>query len=449
MSHPKVAKTDHDILTVIRERWSPRAFDLSRPVSREVQLQLFEAARWAPSSANEQPWRFIVADRFVNPDAFQALLGAMDDSNQQWAQYAPVLVLVAASPTIEKYRVANAHAWYDTGQAVMLMSMQATALGLGLRQVAGFNADRARHAGGIEDNFEPVVMMAFGYPGAPEQLSNPRHRAHEVQPRARRPITDFVRWMTVIIAAAVLGAGGAARATPAAPAQYTYKVVHSYPHDTSAFTQGLIVKDGAFYESTGLNGRSSLRKVEITTGKVLQQIPVDSKYFAEGLTDWNDKLLQLTWRDGLGFVYDRKTFAFKETFRYYGEGWGLTHDDKRLMLSDGQPAGALRFLDPTTFVETGRVIVKDQGAPVASLNELEYVKGEVLANVWQTDRIARINPATGEVTGWVDLSGLLKPAERGSFDAVLNGIAYDAATDRLFVTGKLWPKVFEIQLVKK
>ena len=193
----------------------------------------------------------------------------------------------------------------------------------------------------------------------------------------------------------------------------------------------------------------TLRKVEITTGKVLQQTKVDTKYFAEGLTDWNDHLLQLTWRDGLGFVYDRKTFGFKETFRYYGEGWGLTHDEKRLILSDGQAAGALRFLDPATFVETGRVIVKDQGAPVANLNELEYVKGEVFANVWMTDRIARINPATGDVTGWIDLTGLLKPAERSSTDAVLNGIAYDAATDRLFVTGKLWPKVFEIRLVKK
>ncbi len=450
MSHPKVARPDHDILSLIRERWSPRAFDLSRPVSREAQLQLFEAARWAPSSANEQPWRFTVADRFVNPEAFQALLGALDDSNQSWAQYAPVLLVVSASPMHEKYGVPNAHAWYDTGQAVMLMSMQATAMGLGLRQVAGFDAERARIAAKIDAPFTPVIMMAIGYHGSPEQLANPRHRANETSPRSRRPITDFVTWMGALVAAAVLSlSGGVRAAAPAAPATHGYTVVHTYPHDPAAFTQGLIVRDGVFYESTGLNGKSTLRKVEITTGKVLQQTKVDTKYFAEGLTDWNDHLLQLTWRDGLGFVYDRKTFGFKETFRYYGEGWGLTHDEKRLILSDGQAAGALRFLDPATFVETGRVIVKDQGAPVANLNELEYVKGEVFANVWMTDRIARINPATGDVTGWIDLTGLLKPAERSSTDAVLNGIAYDAATDRLFVTGKLWPKVFEIRLVKK
>ena len=230
---------------------------------------------------------------------------------------------------------------------------------------------------------------------------------------------------------------------------YGYKVVNTFPHDKTAFTQGLIYRDGVLYESTGLNGSSTLRKVELTTGKVLQQSKVDAKYFAEGLTDWNGSLLQLTWRDGLGFVYDRATFAFTQTFRYYGEGWGLTHDDKRLILSDGQPAGALRFLDPTTFVETGRVIVKDQGVPVAELNELEYVKGEVFANIWQTDRIARINPTTGEVTGWIDLSGLLKPSDRTPDTDVLNGIAYDAATNRLFVTGKKWPKLFEITLVPK
>jgi glutamine cyclotransferase len=181
---------------------------------------------------------------------------------------------------------------------------------------------------------------------------------------------------------------------------------------------------------------------------VLQKTVVDAKYFAEGLTDWHRTLLQLTWKDGLGFVYDKGTFAFKQTFRYYGEGWGLTHDGKRLILSDGQPAGALRFLDPATFVETGRVIVKDQGVPVANLNELEYINGEVYANIWQTDRIARINPATGDVVGWIDLSGLLKPSERVGAD-VLNGIAYDAAGKRLFVTGKLWPKLFEITLAPK
>ena len=451
MSHPKVAKTDHDVLDVIKARWSPRAFDITRPVSRDAQLQLFEAARWAPSSANEQPWQFIVGDRFTNPEAFASMLAALNESNQSWAQYAPVLMLVTARAESERFKGPNEFSKYDTGQAVTLLSLQATAMGIGVRQVAGFDSDRARIACRVEAPFEPVVMIAFGYPGEPHVLPNEKHRAGETQPRARRPVSEFVRWMSVIaLAVATMGSGQ--RVTAAAPAgvpTYGYKVVNTYPHDRTAFTQGLIYRDGVLYESTGLNGSSTLRKVELTTGKVLQQSKVDAKYFAEGLTDWNGSLLQLTWRDGLGFVYDRATFAFKQTFRYYGEGWGLTHDDKRLILSDGQSAGALRFLDPATFVETGRVIVKDQGMPVAELNELEYVKGEIYANVWQTDRIARINPTTGDVVGWIDLSGLLKPSERENAGAVLNGIAYDAATNRLFVTGKLWPKLFEITLVPK
>ncbi|MEI6243947.1 MAG: glutaminyl-peptide cyclotransferase [Acidobacteriota bacterium] len=451
MSHPKVAKTDHDVLDVIKARWSPRAFDITRPVSREAQLQLFEAARWAPSSANEQPWQFIVGDRFTNPDAFASMLATLDESNQSWAQYAPVLMLVTARAEGERFKGPNQFAKYDTGQAVTLLSVQATAMGIGVRQVAGFDSHRAGNACHVDAPFEPVVMIAFGYPGEPHVLPNAKHRAAETQPRARRPVSEFVRWMSVI-ALAVVTMGSAQRVTAAVPAAvptYGYKVVNTFPHDKTAFTQGLIYRDGVLYESTGLNGSSTLRKVELTTGKVLQQSKVDAKYFAEGLTDWNGSLLQLTWRDGLGFVYDRATFAFTQTFRYYGEGWGLTHDDKRLILSDGQPAGALRFLDPTTFVETGRVIVKDQGVPVAELNELEYVKGEVFANIWQTDRIARINPTTGEVTGWIDLSGLLKPSDRTPDTDVLNGIAYDAATNRLFVTGKKWPKLFEITLVPK
>jgi glutaminyl-peptide cyclotransferase len=304
----------------------------------------------------------------------------------------------------------------------------------------------------VEPPFEPVVVMALGYPGSPDVLPNEKHRAGETQPRARRPIADFVRWMgAIMIGLSTLGGAHAVKAErPSAPVPtYGYTIVHTYPHDKAAFTQGLIYKDGVLYESTGQYGQSSLRKVELTTGKVLQTTPVDKQYFAEGLTEWQGNLLQLTWTNGVGFVYDRNTFGFKQTFRYYGEGWGLTHDDKRLILSDGQPAGALRFLDPVTFAETGRVIVRDQGAPVAMLNELEYVNGEIFANVWQTDRIARINPTTGDVVGWIDLAGLIKPSERVDGSAVLNGIAYDAATKRLFVTGKLWPKLFEIQLVPK
>ena len=174
---------------------------------------------------------------------------------------------------------------------------------------------------------------------------------------------------------------------------------------------------------------------------------LDQQYFGEGITEWQGSLLQLTWQSQVGFVYDAKTFERTRTFAYKGEGWGLTHDGTRLILSDGSPR--LRFLDPATFKETGGVIVRDARGPVASLNELEFVKGEIFANVWQSDRIARIDPKSGRVTGWIDLTGLMSAAERGTTDAVLNGIAYDAAADRLFVTGKLWPRIFEIKLVTR
>ena len=242
---------------------------------------------------------------------------------------------------------------------------------------------------------------------------------------------------------------------PARPAQagaavpvYGYTVVRSYPHDPRAFTQGLILRDGFFYEGTGLNKRSSLRKVKVETGEVVQNKPLSDEYFGEGVTDWKGSLVQLTWQSEIGFVYDLQSFERTKTFTYTGEGWGLTHDDTRLIMSDGTPQ--LRFIDPSTMKETGRITVRDGLGPVQHLNELEYVKGEIFANVWQTDRIARISPKDGRVTGWVDLSGLLPPAERDvAGGAVLNGIAYDAAADRLFVTGKLWPRVFEIRLVKR
>jgi len=242
---------------------------------------------------------------------------------------------------------------------------------------------------------------------------------------------------------------------PARPAQagaavpvYGYTVVRSYPHDPRAFTQGLILRDGFFYEGTGLNKRSSLRKVKVETGEVVQNKPLSDEYFGEGVTDWKGSLVQLTWQSEIGFVYDLQSFERTKTFTYTGEGWGLTHDDTRLIMSDGTPQ--LRFIDPATMKETGRITVRDGLGPVQHLNELEYVKGEIFANVWQTDRIARISPKDGRVTGWVDLSGLLPPAERDvAGGAVLNGIAYDAAADRLFVTGKLWPRVFEIKLVKR
>jgi glutamine cyclotransferase len=227
---------------------------------------------------------------------------------------------------------------------------------------------------------------------------------------------------------------------------YGYQVVRSYPHDRGAFTQGLIFRNGVFYEGTGLNGRSGIRKVKLETGEVLQMQPLGREYFGEGITDWKGQLVQITWQSEVGFVYDLNTFEQTKRWSYTGEGWGLTHDDARLIMSDGSPA--LRFIDPVTLKETGRITVHDGSAPVERLNELEYVKGEIFANVWQTDRIARISPKDGKVTGWIDLGGLLSPVERAGTD-VLNGIAYDAAGDRLFVTGKLWPRVFEITLVKR
>jgi glutamine cyclotransferase len=225
-----------------------------------------------------------------------------------------------------------------------------------------------------------------------------------------------------------------------------YTVRHVYPHDPGAFTQGLQYLDGVLYEGTGLNGRSSIRKVKLETGEVLQQRPVPQQYFGEGIVVWHSDLIELTWRSEVALVYDRTTFAPRRTFNYAGEGWGLTEDGTSLIMSDG--SAELRVLDPATFLERRRIKVTADGAPVRYLNELEVVKGEIFANIWQTDYIARVSPATGHVTGWIDLSGLLSSTERANTD-VLNGIAYDAAHDRLFVTGKLWPKLFEIALVKK
>jgi glutaminyl-peptide cyclotransferase len=224
-----------------------------------------------------------------------------------------------------------------------------------------------------------------------------------------------------------------------------YQVVHVYPHDPQAFTQGLVFLDGILYEGTGLNGRSSVRKVKLENGQVQQFQKVADEYFGEGIAVWRDRIFELTWRSEVGFIYDRNSLARVGTFTYPGEGWGLTTDGTRLIMSDGSPS--LRFLDPATQKEIGRIQVRDGSVPVDNLNELEFVKGEVLANVWQTDRIARIDPKRGRVVGWIDLQGLLRPGEAPA-DAVLNGIAYDAAKDRLFVTGKLWPKIFEIKILE-
>jgi glutamine cyclotransferase len=231
---------------------------------------------------------------------------------------------------------------------------------------------------------------------------------------------------------------------------FGYEVVRSYPHDPGAFTQGLQYLDGFLYEGTGLIGRSSIRKVKLETGEVLQKRDVSADYFGEGITVFGNDLIELTWQNHLAFVYDKTTFEPKKRFSYPGEGWGLTSDGTNLIMSDG--TAELRILDPLTFVEKQRIKVIANGVPLQRLNEIEFMKGEVLANIWLTDTIARIALGTGRVTGMIDLRGLLSPAERAQVQAlggVLNGIAYDAEHDRLFVTGKLWPKLFEIKLVRK
>jgi len=252
--------------------------------------------------------------------------------------------------------------------------------------------------------------------------------------------------MFLLAAAAVIPgalAGQPLRAQASAPVAH-YRVVHVFPHDPEAFTQGLVYLDGFLYEGTGLNGRSSIRKVRLENGEVLQIRKVDSQYFGEGIAIVGNSLFELTYTTEVGFIYDRTSFERTGTFTYKGEGWGLTQDGKHLIMSDG--SSYLRFIDPATRKEISRLQVRDGGKPVERLNELEYVKGELLANVWQTQRIARISPKTGQVLGWIDLSGLLTPREAETAD-VLNGIAYDAQQDRLFVTGKQWPKLFEIKVL--
>ncbi|MBK5257565.1 MAG: glutaminyl-peptide cyclotransferase [Vicinamibacteria bacterium] len=227
--------------------------------------------------------------------------------------------------------------------------------------------------------------------------------------------------------------------------RFSFKVVKAYPHDPTAFTQGLVFADGIFYESTGLNGQSTLRKVTPETGAVIQQVAVEPQYFAEGLALVGDELVQLTWQHQLGFVYDKATLKLLRTFDYPTEGWGMAFDGKTLVMSDG--SSRLFFLDPKTRRPLRSLQARDGARPIEHLNELEFVKGELWANVWQTDQIVKIDPATGRVTGWIDLSGLLRREARGPEGDVLNGIAWDKAQDRIFVTGKKWPWLFQIELV--
>jgi glutamine cyclotransferase len=236
-------------------------------------------------------------------------------------------------------------------------------------------------------------------------------------------------------------------ASQAAIPIYDVDIVHIYPHDASAFTEGLFYLNGFLYESTGLEQHSTIRKVRVETGEVVQKIDIPAQYFGEGIVNWQNHLISLTWKSQVGFVFDLNTFKLQKQFSYEGEGWALTRNDKQIIMSDG--TSTLRFLNPKTLLETSRLPVTLEGKPLSNVNELEWVNGEIYANVWQTDWIVRIDPHNGQVVGLINLAGLLKRSDvvPGQTD-VLNGIAYDAKGGRLFVTGKNWPKLFEIRLRK-
>jgi glutaminyl-peptide cyclotransferase len=261
-----------------------------------------------------------------------------------------------------------------------------------------------------------------------------------------------VRSIVLLVATLLLGplAVTAQEASPVAAIAPTfgYRVVTEYPHDRRAFTQGLAYVDGVLYEGTGLYGESTLRRVDLETGEVQQAVRLSEEYFGEGIAVLGDRIYQLTWKNGVCVVVDRETFELQDAFTYQTEGWGLTTDGERLIMSDG--TNRLFIRDPETFAELDTIDVYDGARAIWNLNELEVVDDEIWANVWQTDLIARIDPETGQVTGWIDLTGLLseKGRQRHSVD-VLNGIALDPETDRLFVTGKLWPKLFEIEVVPR
>jgi glutamine cyclotransferase len=264
--------------------------------------------------------------------------------------------------------------------------------------------------------------------------------------------------LVLLVGSSLAVACGASSSAPPAPQaqaaavvpgveQYTYQIVRSHPHDPASFTQGLTIADGQLYEGTGLHGESSLRRVDLQTGAALQRIALDSKYFGEGIAVVGDRIVQLTYQTGVGFVYDRKTFARLKEFTYKGEGWGLTYDGQRLIMSDG--TDTLRFWHPETLEEVGRLRVRDGDVAIERINELEFVDGAIYANIWQEERIARIDPTTGVVTAWIDMSNLLTATERSRGVDVLNGIAHDPKTGHFLITGKLWPWVFEVRFVKK
>jgi glutamine cyclotransferase len=287
--------------------------------------------------------------------------------------------------------------------------------------------------------------------------------ACSANPSELETTTPAVKTTTVISSSPEIGASTVVSGTPAltgttppgSPAlsippspqpvpTYTYEIINVYPHDREAFTQGLVFEDSQLYEGTGLRGQSTLRRVELETGEVQQFINLPAEYFGEGITVYGDKIIQLTWQSHKGFVYDKSSLALLKEFSYPTEGWGITHDGRRLIMSDG--TDRLYFLDPESLEATGQVPVTDNSLPVVRINELEFINGQVYANIWQTDRIAIIDPVDGRVTAWVNLEGLLETQPYGGHVDVLNGIAYDSESDRLLVTGKLWPYLFEIRL---
>ena len=252
---------------------------------------------------------------------------------------------------------------------------------------------------------------------------------------------------SLLIAVGIALSQSPQRNRPRHPPRYTFEVVRQFPHDTNAFTQGFAYHGNYFYEGTGLKGRSSLRQVRVETGEIVRQVSLAPEFFGEGITVLGNEVIQLTWQSHIGFVYNLSDFRLRRRFSYPGEGWGITTNGHELFMSDG--TSEIRVLDSRTLVEKRRLRVHDGTTLVSQLNELEFVEGEILANVWQTDQIARISPQTGEVVGWIDLAGLLSPIYHLGPDAVLNGIAYDQQRKRLFVTGKLWPTILEIRVVPK
>ena len=250
---------------------------------------------------------------------------------------------------------------------------------------------------------------------------------------------------SIVLLAAAIGCFLLFLRNPDTSARWTYKVINTFAHDPKAFTQGLVYEDGFLYEGTGLYGKSELRKVDLKTGNVLQQHKLPDEYFGEGITIFGDRIVQLTLKSKTGFVYNKDTFELLREFSYPTEGWGLTHDGKNLIMSDGTPM--LYFLDPENFKQNHKIMVLDQDSPVWGLNELEYIDGQIYANVWPTERIVKIDPETGEVAGWIDFEGILAPQDHSEPVDVFNGIAYDATNSRLFVTGKFYPKIYEIKLI--